>query len=194
MSKKSPPTETSPPTPSPRISFPGRIHFIANDLELQAAVNALNSAKELGFDTETRPSFKKGTVHRVALLQLATDSDAFLFRLHHIKSFDPIKSIFENEKILKVGAAIRDDLKQLQKIFSFTPKNFVELQELAKAKGLKNMGLKGMTEEALQASLSKGPKLTNWEAHTLSEQQRMYAATDAWIGLVLFKKIQSGQA
>lgn len=149
----------------------------------------LKDVKELGFDTETRPSFKKGEVYQVALLQLATDTDAYLVRLHGISDFTPIKEIFENDEVLKVGVAIHDDLKSLQKRFSFNAANFIELQTLAKEKNLNNFGLKGMTEEVLKAQLSKGPKLTNWEASELTEVQLKYAATDAWIGLRLFQTI-----
>ncbi len=173
----------------PRISFPGKVHLILNDQQLLAAFDQLRAAKELGFDTETRPAFKKGEVHKVALLQLSTDSDAFVIRLHVITQFGLIKEIFEDEQVLKVGVAIRDDLKTLQKTFSFTARNFTELQTLAKTKGMQNFGLKGMTEEVMQMALSKGPKLTNWEARELTPQQIMYAATDAWIGLTLFRKL-----
>ena len=87
--------------------------------------------------------------------------------------------------------AIRDDLKQLQKRFVLKPQNFIELQSLAKEKGLANFGLKGMTEEVLRATITKGPKTTNWEAPTLTESQVMYAATDAWIGLRLYQQLIS---
>ncbi len=172
------------------ISFSGKIHLINSDQEFSAIALDLAKVKEFGFDTETRPSFKKGEFHKVALLQLSTASDAYLLRLHRLTQFQVIKSIFEDPEILKVGVAIRDDLKQLQKIFTFTQKGFVELQQVAKEKGLKNFGLKGMAEEVLQSRLSKGPKLTNWEAKELTGQQLMYAATDAWIGLELYHAIK----
>ncbi|WP_413576677.1 3'-5' exonuclease [Bdellovibrio sp. HCB290] len=171
------------------LSFPGKIHLINTDHELQAIAAELASKKLLGFDTETRPSFKKGESHPVALLQLATDDDAYIIRLKHIKQFEIIKSIFENPEIVKVGAAIKDDLKQLQKRFPFHPHGFIELQTVAKTKGLKNMGLKGMTEEVLHATISKGPKTTNWSAQELTDKQILYAATDAWIGLKLYQKL-----
>lgn len=171
------------------VTFPGQIHLITHDRDLDAISDRLQSATQLGFDTETRPSFRKGEVFRVALLQLSTETDAFLFRLHTLTRFEPIKNILENKAVLKVGAAIRDDLKQLQKIFQFGPENFVELQDVAKRKGLQNFGLQGMTEEVLQLRLSKRRKLTNWEARELTDEQLIYAATDAWIGLRLFKKL-----
>lgn len=172
-----------------RITFPGKIHLINTDQELGAMASVIESATALGFDTETRASFKVGEVYQTALIQLATEDEAFLIRLHGLRVFDPIIRVFENPEILKVGAAIRDDLKQLQKLFKFSPQNFIELQSVAKIKGLKNLGLRGMTEEVLQASLSKRAKTSNWETKILTADQIMYAATDAWIGLKLYQEI-----
>lgn len=172
------------------LNFSGQIHVITNDHELSQVIQSLTAAKELGFDTETRPSFKKGEVYQVAMLQLATETEAFIFRFGKISNFQVIIDIFENPAVVKVGVAIRDDLKQLQKRFQFVPQNFIELQNVAKVKGLKNMGLKGMTEEVLNATISKGPKTTNWELPVLTERQIKYAATDAWIGLTLFQKLK----
>lgn len=180
--------ETAPPPPPLKtITFPGKVHLIKSDQEL-LSMN-IGSAKILGFDTETRPSFKKGEVHKVALLQLATETDAYLIRLHHIKTFHKIKEILENKEIVKVGVAISHDLKILQKTFPFTPQGFVELQQVAKAKKIISMGLKGMTEEVLGASLSKRSKMTNWEAAHLTPPQQLYAATDAWIGLKIYQRL-----
>ncbi|UYL10291.1 3'-5' exonuclease domain-containing protein 2 [Bdellovibrio sp. SKB1291214] len=173
------------------LSFPGKIHLIKTDQELQTVANALESVQEFGFDTETRPSFKKGESYPVALIQLATETDAYIIRLKHIQNFEVFKNIFENPKVIKAGVAIRDDIKNLQKKFSFTPHGFIELQTLAKTKNLKNFGLKSMTEEVLNATISKGPKTTNWEASELTEKQIIYAATDAWIGLKLYQKLMS---
>ncbi|MGZ3691706.1 MAG: 3'-5' exonuclease [Pseudobdellovibrio sp.] len=175
----------------PFISFAGNIHLITSDSELLAVADKMEAAKEFGFDTETRPAFKKGEVYQVALLQLATETEAFVIRLHRINQYGLLKKIFENQDVIKVGVAIRDDLKQLQKRFQFTPQNFIELQTVAKMKGLENQGLKGMTEEVLQATISKGAKVTNWEAPELTDRQILYAATDAWIGLKLYRKLTS---
>lgn len=172
------------------LSFPGKIHLITSDRQLDSVAGELGSIKEFGFDTETRPAFKKGEVYQVALLQLATETDAYLVRLHTITQFEILKKIFENPNVVKVGVAIRDDLKQLQKKIQFVPQNFVELQSLAKTKGLQNFGLKGMTQEVLSATITKGPKTTNWETTQLTDRQLMYAATDAWIGLKLYQKLR----
>ncbi len=172
------------------LSFSGEIHLITSNAELKKAASELKSAKVLGFDTETKPSYVKGRVFKVALLQLATDTHAFLIRLHSVTQFDLLIEIFENPEIVKVGVAIRDDLKALQKTFKFKPQGFIELQTVAKEKGLTKFGLKGMTEEVLQGTVNKKAKMTNWERRVLTEEQLSYAATDAWIGLKLFEKLQ----
>lgn len=173
------------------IQFPGTIHLIDNDAKADILTERLRDVTELGFDTETRPSFRKGEVYKTAILQLATDDDAYVIQLQKLSRFDVLKRIFEEKTTLKVGVAIRDDLKKLKQSFPFLPENFVELQDLAKSKGLKNFGLQGMTEEVLNARLSKKAKITNWEARTLTRDQIMYAATDAWVGLELFRKIRA---
>lgn len=170
------------------ISFSGKIHLLTTNSELSMLTD-LQKVKILGFDTETRPAFKKGEVYPVALLQLATNDEAFLIRLQKITEFQIIKSIFENPDLTKVGVAIRDDIRQLQKKFQFTPQNFVELQDLAKKNNLANFGLRGMTEEVLSEQLSKRAKITNWEAQELTAAQILYAATDAWIVLKLYEKL-----
>jgi ribonuclease D len=171
------------------ISFPGKIHLINSDADLQAVAPDLAAAKIFGFDTETRPAFKKGESFKVALVQLSTESNAYIIRMHYLTNFDLIKNIFEKEDVIKVGVAVLEDIKKLQKSFKFVARGFIEMQTIAKQKGLKNFGLKGMTEEVLNASLSKGPKLTNWEARVLDGRQLMYAATDAWVGLKLYNKL-----
>lgn len=173
----------------PRISFSGKIHLIQKDSELNAVALSLLSTTAFGFDTETRPSFKKGEVYPVSMLQLSTPTDAYLFRMSYLTDFSIFVKIFENESIVKAGVAIRDDIKLLQKKFPFTPRNFVELQDLAKKQQLKNLGLKGMAEELLSSTISKGPKMTNWDLPVLTDRQLTYAATDVWIGLKLYEKL-----
>jgi len=169
------------------ISFPGEICLIRDDSDLLSV--DFQAVKEFGFDTETKPAFKSTDNHKTALLQLATDSVAYLFRLHHITRFDTVRAVLENGKVLKVGAAITHDLKQLQRIFPFQPRGFVDIQKLAREQGRANLGLKGLTGEVLGAALTKGPKMTNWERRDLTEEQLRYAATDAWIGLELYRRM-----
>ncbi|MBY0316735.1 MAG: 3'-5' exonuclease domain-containing protein 2 [Bdellovibrionales bacterium] len=170
------------------IKFQGKIHLIASD-QMLADVN-LSTIEAFGFDTETKPAYRKGENFKTALLQLATDTDAYLFRMHYLKKFDALRDVFENPNVIKVGAAISHDLKQLQRIFPFSPKGFIDIQSIGKQKGLKHLGLKKMTEEVLGATLYKGPKMTNWERQFLTDEQMLYAATDAWVGLELYRHLK----
>ena len=175
----------------PKAIFPGKIAVITNDEDAIKALITLSQSNIIGFDTETKPSFQKGEVYKVSLLQLATEEHAFLFRLHHLQDLTPFVDFFENNQIIKAGVAIRDDIKGLQKLIDFNPKGFVELADLARARQLKNFGLKGMTEEVLSLTLSKKAKLTNWETREFTNEQKMYAATDAWIGREIYLSLTS---
>ena len=169
-----------------KAQFPGEIIMINQDNEIAEALELLRLEPFIGFDTETKPAFRKGEVYQVSLLQLATPNHALLFRLHSLRDFSLLKVFFEDESVKKIGVAIRDDIKALQKTFPFDPKGFVELSELAKTHNLKNFGLKGMTEEVLNLTLSKRAKLSNWEIKDLKKDQILYAATDAWVGREIY--------
>ena len=174
-----------------KAEFPGQIVLVEKDEHVREALALLNGELYIGFDTETKPSFKKGEFYHVSLLQLASPTHALLFRLHSLSDFTLIKTFFENKDVLKIGVAIRDDLKSLQKLFDFSPMGFIELSDLARENNLKNFGLKGMTEEVLNLTLSKKAKLSNWESKILNFDQRLYAATDAWIGRELYLALKN---
>lgn len=175
-----------PTTQYVKAQFPGEIILINKDDEIAPALDLIKGESLIGFDTETKPAFKKGEVYSVSLLQLATTEHALLFRLHTLKDFSLLTKFFEDESIVKVGVAIRDDIKGLQKLFPFQARGFIELADMAKERGLKNFGLKGMTEEVLALTLSKRAKLSNWESSSLKNDQKLYAATDAWIGREIY--------
>jgi len=174
----------------PVVKFKGRILVIDNNSLLKECVADLMREKYIGLDTETKPSFKKGETHPLALIQLASEDRAYIVKAQKISELHLLAPIFESDKIVKIGLALRDDIKSIQKLFPFDPQQFIELQSLAKEKNLKNFGLKGMTEEILHQHLSKKAKLTNWEKDPLSIEQLTYAALDAWICLKLFQKLK----
>ena len=174
-------------TDLPLKSFEGRIVLIDNDHQLERAVEDLARHRVIGFDTETKPSFKKGAGNKVALLQLSTHETAYLIRINRIGLPDAIRKILADENILKPGVAIRDDIKGLQDIMHFHPAGFVELQDQARDMGIQNFSLKKLTAIACGFRISKGQQLTNWEAQELTEAQQVYAATDAWAALVIFE-------
>jgi ribonuclease D len=170
----------------PLSFFEGKIHLVEKVEQVTEAVNYLKNQPILGFDTETRPSFKKGQNHHVALLQLSTADQSFLFRINMIGLTPGLIKILASPSILKIGAAIRDDIKILQRIKPFKPGGFVELQELVKLYGIENFSLKKLAAIVTGARISKSQRLSNWEAHELTEQQQLYAATDAWIAYQIY--------
>ena len=173
----------------PLVSFEKEILVIEKEEDIENAFGYLKHQKILGFDTETKPSFKKGQKNEVALLQLATDEKAFLFRLNKIRLDGQIRSILANPEIIKVGVAIKDDLIALKKKKSFIPQSFVELQELVKKFGIQNFSLQKLSGIILNVRISKSKRLSNWESEQLNEAQQKYAATDAWMALEIYKAL-----
>ena len=173
----------------PLKSFEGDIILVDSDSKYEFAVEELGRQSIIGFDTETKPSFKKGVNNKVALLQLSTENRAFLFRINRIGLPQELRDILSNPNILKPGVAIRDDIKGLQEVVHFHPAGFIELQDIAKDMGILNFSLKKLTAIICGFRISKGQQLSNWEAPELTEAQQNYAATDAWAALKIFEKI-----
>ncbi len=171
--------------------FQGPIHLIHNFDQLEAVLPKLSDSSFLGFDTETRPSFKKGKSNKVTLLQLATTEESFLIRLNKIGLPDEIRSILSNPNIQKVGAAIHDDIKSLQGLKPFEPHGFTDIQNLVKKFGIESQSLKKLTAIVLNFRISKSQQLTNWDAEILTEAQQKYAAMDAWAALQIFFKLKA---
>ncbi len=170
----------------PLSFFEGKIHLIEKVEQMTDAVNYLKKQTILGFDTETRPTFKKGQNHQVALLQLSTADEAFLIRTNLIGLSPGLIKVLASPSILKIGVAIRDDIKILQRIAPFKPGGFIELQDLVKDFGIENFSLKKLAAIVTGVRISKTQRLSNWEAHVLTEQQQSYAATDAWIAYHIY--------
>ena len=173
----------------PLIQFEGNITLVESKEDYQASLDYLSQQTLLGFDTETKPAFKKGVVYEVALLQLATEERAFLFRLNKIGLPNGLKNILENPEIQKIGVAIRDDIKGLQKLNHFKPGGFIELQDHVKDFGIQDFSLKKLSAIVLGFRISKAQRVTNWEAPDLTEAQLIYAATDAWISHRIFESL-----
>lgn len=173
----------------PLSSFEGIINVIENPEDLKEALKYLMYQSVIGFDTETRPAFKKGQTFPVSLLQLSTSEQAFLFRINKIGLPSGIIKILSSPHILKIGVAIRDDIKILQRIVPFKPAGFIELQDLVKDYGIENFSLKKLSAIVLGFRISKAARLTNWDSQELSEQQLIYGATDAWVSYEIYKQL-----
>jgi ribonuclease D len=177
----------------PLGQFEGPIYLIDRPDQVEEAVDFLEDQRIIGFDTETKPSFHKGQIHQVSLLQLSTSSQAFLFRLNRIGFPDPLRSLLEKENLVKVGAAVNDDLKALRKLTdSFHPQSFFDLNEELKKVGFHNVGVRNLCGMVLKMRISKAEQVSNWELEKLTERQQRYAATDAWACLEIFEKLRDG--
>ena len=176
-------------------SFPGKIYVIDSvGAEFNRAVNYLRSQKIIGFDTETRPCFSPNQPrYDVSLLQLSGKDKAFLFRLNKIGMHRRLCNLLANGSILKVGAAIHDDIRGLQKLRNFKPGAFVDLQKIGWEWGIRDKAVKKMAAIILGIRISKTQQLSNWEAEKLSESQCSYAATDAWVCREMYLKLVASE-
>ena len=173
----------------PLYQFNGGIFVIDTFDKLDYFLPLLKDQKLLGFDTETKPSFKKGKVNPVSLLQISTSTEAFLIRINKIGLPEEIKSILKDPEVKKIGLAIKDDLKILNNINTFNPDSFIDLQDFVVSFGIVAKSLKKITGIVLNKRISKSQQVTNWEREELSEAQQIYAATDAWACLQVYKKL-----
>ena len=173
----------------PCIHFDGRIIVIFTERDADKAVDYLMKQTVLGFDTETRPTFQKGKMHQVALLQVSTHDTCFLFRLNEIGLTDSIIRLLEDTTITKVGLSLQDDMRGLNQRRNFTPGTFVELQKEVKDIGIEDNSLQKIYANLFGKKISKGQQLSNWEADILSEAQQKYAATDAWACIKIHEEV-----
>lgn len=176
-------------------SFPGKIYVIDSvGAEFNRAIAYLRSQKIIGFDTETRPTFTPSQPrYGVALLQLSGPDKAFLFRVNKIGMHRRLCNLLASPKILKVGAAIHDDIRGLQRLRAFQPGGFVDLQKIVCEWGIRDKSVKKMAAIILGIRISKTQQLSNWEAEKLSDSQCMYAATDAWVCREMYLKLMRSE-
>ena len=169
--------------------FPGRIIVIDTEKDADKAVEYLLQFEAVGFDTETRPSFKKGTRYKISLMQISTDEACFLFRLNRIGIPQPLEDFMVNDKILKIGLSLRDDFGAIRKRTDIKPANFLDLQNYVGQFGIEDASLQKIYAILFDKKISKGQRLSNWEADVLTEQQKKYAALDAWACLKIYNQL-----
>ena len=165
----------------PKVLFPGRIFVVYTESGAEKAVAYLKDQRIVGVDTETRPSFKRGTTHKVALLQISTQDTCFLFRLNRIGMPDSLQEFLMSDT-LKIGLSLKDDFNSLRKRQDMHPDrgNWIELQEYVGKFGIEDRSLQKIYANLFGEKISKNQRLSNWEADVLSVGQKLYAATDAW--------------
>jgi ribonuclease D len=169
--------------------FRGEIVVVDNSETFSRVLPRIRKQKILGFDTETRPSFRKGKKNKVSLIQLAASDLTCLFRINKIGIPRELGEIMADPGVIKAGVAVHDDIRFLKNVRKFDPDGFVDLQKLVKDHGITSSGLKKLTAIILGFRISKRQQVTDWEAAELSEAQQIYAATDAWVCYEIYKKL-----
>ena len=169
--------------------FEGELHLIDTEEQVAEALKALKNHNVVGFDTESKPAFKKGEYNHISLIQISTEEDCYLIRVNKTGISDRLKTYLESKDIIKVGIALRDDLKDLKKLRDMKPTGFVELNEMVKSIGIESNGLRKLTAIILGFRISKSAQVSNWEKEELTEKQLYYAATDAWVCIRMYNKL-----
>lgn len=176
----------------PVEEYTNRIIVVETEEDVEKAVNYLLRFKRVGFDTETRPSFKKGQNYKIALMQLATEDVCFLIRLNKVGIPPVLNEFLISDATLKIGLSLRDDFGAMRRRTDVEPANFIDLQNIVGKYDIQEASLQKIYAILFGKKISKGQRLTNWEAETLSESQQKYAALDAWACLRIYNTLIQG--
>lgn len=174
----------------PLFSYRGDVAVITNVKELDQALHEISDHQVLGFDTETKPTFVKGQIHKVALVQIAAPEKVWLIRLQKTGMTPSILAFLQDYKLKKAGIGLHQDLGSLQQFTRFKPGGFLDLTVHTKKIGLEVQSLRKLAALILGVRISKNAQLSNWEAPVLSDKQIEYAATDAWVCLEMYRKLE----
>jgi ribonuclease D len=173
------------------IQYEGPITVVDSLVDFERAIGEIAREPKLGFDTETRPSFKKGKVYPTSLIQLASLEQAWIIRVNRIGYPEALLELLSEDIPIKIGLGLQDDLRRLRNDFHFEPRGFLDLQHYVEAFKIEEKGLKKISGIVLNRRISKSQQVSNWDADALSEAQLRYAATDAWICLKIYKSLQA---
>lgn len=173
----------------PVVIYDGVITLVDQQSQVTDAINKLYESNIVGIDTETKPSFARGTQHKVSLVQISTLDHCYLFRLNYTGFPPELAQFLADEKVKKIGLSLRDDFAGLNRLLHFKPQNFVDIQTIINNYGILELGLQKIFAIIFERKISKNQRLTNWESHELTEQQQRYAATDAWASLLIYLQL-----
>jgi len=173
----------------PLARYDGPIHLLHRGEPCAEACKILEKESVLGFDTESRPSFKKGQSYLPSLIQFATRDAVYLFQIDSRWIPDEIVRVMENPLVIKAGLALQQDLTKLKQIRNFQEKKTVDLAQIASRKGMQKTGLRSLAALLMGIRISKSAQVTNWSKPDLTPAQIQYAATDAWASRELYFKL-----
>jgi ribonuclease D len=175
----------------PIVRFEGEVVLVDEPQQAETVVRRLSGERCVGFDTESRPAFKKGESYPVSLVQLATHDTAFLFQLEKCGFPDTLAELLADGTIKKIGVGIKHDIEKLQELKKFTSAGFIDLSKIAKEKGIIQIGARSLTARYLGCRLVKSSQKTNWAKRHLTRKQQLYAAADAWICLEIYPRLKA---
>ena len=170
--------------------FEGMINVVDTSDKFNRAMSEISKYEVLGFDTETKPAFKKGVKHKIALVQISNSHHAWLFRMNKVGFPTQLKDFLEDENVLKVGVGLTDDMRRLRDFSGFEPGGFLDLQKYVEAFSIESKSLKKIVAIVMGYKISKSQQMSNWESPELTEMQQRYAATDAWVCLEVYNKLR----
>ena len=176
----------------PTVAYDGYVTVVESMAEALKAIEYLKTQSMLGFDTETKPSFRKGKPNKVSLVQISTDRRSFLFRINKLGFIDELKQLLEDENVMKIGLSLKDDYGALRRLGDFNPGGFIDLQAFVEKYGIIDNSLQRIYAIVFGGRISKGQRLSNWEAAELSYAQQVYASIDAWSCLQLYRHLSEG--
>ena len=160
--------------------YEGQVNVVANPTELERAMEDIRAEHVVGFDTETRPAFRKGENYLPCLMQVATARRVHVFQLPRIDCSAAAAELLGSRTVIKAGIGLSYDLGQLERLFPFDAASVLDLGEAAKRLGFLQSGVRNLAGLFLGFRIPKGAQTSNWAARYLSEDQLRYAATDAW--------------
>ena len=170
----------------PVIKFTGEV-IIIDSLEQEIeAIKLLRKEKKVGFDTESKPAFKKGVSYPISLVQIATNDKAYLFQVKKTGFSDALSDFLSSQDIKKIGVGVKNDIAKLNELKDFEPGGFIDLSTIAAEKGIIQIGIRGLTARYTSHRLVKSSQKTNWAKTDLTKKQQLYAASDAWICLQIY--------
>ena len=173
-----------------RVEFFGKIMVVNTPEEAERVVDYLLSQPILGFDTETRPAFVRGKHYVCSLLQVATHTDCFLFRLNYIGLCPAVVRLLGDETVTKVGLAWNNDLLSLRELGKFKQGHFIDLQQMVRELGIEDQSLVKIYANLFGERISKTERLSNWERTELKMSQMVYAAIDAWACVRIYNEVR----
>lgn len=173
----------------PLKSFEGKVVIAADAKGMDQALAEINQFDVVGFDTEAKPTFKKGQIRNISLVQIATEKKVYLLRTHHVGITDSLHEFLQNPSIEKVGIGLLDDYNLLNRLRPFKPDGFIDLNDMFTELGAEKIGARNLAAMVLDIRISKSAQTSNWEVDQLTQKQIRYASTDAWIGLEIYKKL-----